>query len=309
MSERILVAGANGFVGAHLVRELYQSGYEVVGLGRQPEPSPAVSDQLHRYIQCDLTDKDAVSALNIEGIDGVINLAGIASVGSSFGQEDFYNKVNVESQTNLLDLIKLKDKKIRIICVSSGATYDPSQTVPLSESSRQVTVSNSSPYAFSKVLMEEHLQHYITAGMDIIIARPFNHTGPGQTKGFIVPDLISQALSEDKILIGPKNTQRDYTDVRDVVKAYRLLLKNGSSGVYNICSGTPTSRDELLQLILEGTQTNPTITVDPSLGRANDPEIIYGDHQKLTDDTGWQTTIPLRQTIIDTISSMKESET
>lgn len=307
--QSILVPGVNGFVGQHLARELSSNGLSVKGVGREQEVNPAIKAFVSDYQQCDLSSAEDVTKLNLSGIDGVINLAGIPQVGSSFGAKQEYYQTNVNSHILLISRLRTLGNRCRILAVSSGAVYSSDQPLPLTESSRLIYEDEGSPYAYSKVLLELALSERIKAGEDIIIARPFNHTGPGQGPGFIVPDISKQALFSDRIEIGPQNTRRDYTDVRDVVRAYRLLLDAGSLGenVFNICSGKSISRDEVLDMVLgEIGKKNAHIHPRSTLGRSNDPLELYGDHSRLTAITGWKPEIPLVQTIHDLILEMRQ---
>lgn len=307
MVKRVLVVGINGFVGHHLAHELLDTGLEVVGAGVDTHMSDGIPTDKVSYVSCDFTSPEAVKELPLQDIDAVINLAGLAQVGSSFGKEDLYNKVNVAVHTVLIDRLRELDKHIRIIAVSSGAVYDSDQPMPLTETSKLIT--SGSPYALSKILLEQELQKYIEQGEDIIIARPFNHTGPGQRPGFILPDLTERILQEGHLTIGPLNTSRDYTDVRDVVKAYRLLAttdKPGQDRIINICSGKSVSRDDLIEHLKTALQMpDLPISTDPSLARPNDPLLIYGDNSKLRSLTGWQPVIPLEQTVQDFVDWVK----
>src|SRR5690606_38366342 len=120
-------------------------------------------------------------------------------------------------------LLELGTPPVRIVAISTGAVYDPHQPMPLHEESRLVDRETGSPYALSKIAMERAMEKFVASGLDIVIARPFNHIGPGQLNGFIVPDLTSQVIESDAIKVGDLTTKRDYTDVRDVVKAYAKL--------------------------------------------------------------------------------------
>jgi GDP-4-dehydro-6-deoxy-D-mannose reductase len=171
-----------------------------------------------------------------------------------------------------------------------------------------------SPYAVSKICQEEMALHYALRGFEVIIARAFNHMGPGQNTGFLIPDLVKQVVEaeggvSDKILVGNLEAKRDYTDVRDIVRAYRLLLENGRSGeTYNICSGTSRSGQEMLDLIVSKSSIAVTVEQDPARMRPSDTPDIYGSHEKLTTDTGWQPEIPLETTIADVIADWRKDQ-
>lgn len=306
---KILVTGVNGFVGGHLSRLLHIAGHEAIGVGTQPAPEQEVSTYLAQYLSCELTDEIAVSQLPLQNIEAVINLAGLASVGDSFAQAERYKEVNVQVLKVLgQQLVKL-GSSARVIAISTGAVYDTQQPLPLTEESKLVT--NGSPYAQSKILMEEAAMLLRNQGLDCIVARPFNHSGPGQAPGFLIPDLYAQIKesqrSSQPLKVGNLQTKRDYTDVRDIVRAYSLLAlsKSLNSSLYNVCSGTSHSGQEVLDILLEitGTAGKLQIKIDQSRIRPNDPKDLYGSYERLRQDTGWQPTISLKQTLKDFVVS------
>ena len=305
----VLVTGVNGFVGKHLTNALIKSGHTVYGIGLQPEPHKLIASGLYKYFAVDLTDQSQVNRLPLAEIDGVINLAGLANVGASFNDAKRYMTVNVAVVDNLANAIRASGKKIRHLAISTGAVYDPSQKPPFVENSNLVAVS--SPYVMSKIAMEERAANHRRSGEDIIIARPFNHIGPGQETGFLLPDLIFQVkqsiASNSPIMVGNLSTKRDYTDVRDVVQAYVSLLaaENLSHDTYNICSGKSIEGTKLLELVINSLHpsSKPQVVVDPKKFRPSDAPDIYGSADKLRRDTGWQPTIALEQTISDTLAS------
>jgi GDP-4-dehydro-6-deoxy-D-mannose reductase len=198
--------------------------------------------------------------------------------------------------------------KPRFIVISTGALYDAKAALPLTESSK---VDPNSPYAVSKIGQEQMALYYTSRGFECIIARPFNHIGPGQGPGFIVPDLAEQIIKVEKgeaseVMVGNLDAKRDYTDVRDIARAYRLLLEKGKSGeVYNICSGTPRSGHEILEGLLAASGGNVNTQQDPAKMRPSDTPEIYGSHDKLAQDTGWQPEIALEQTLRDVIADWR----
>ena len=307
MHKSILVAGINGFVGKHLARELHHNGHLVYGTGTDNTVDPEIASFVIEYIQCDLTSEEEVDRLPLSNIDSVINLAGLAQPSTSFGKEVLYNKINVEVHSILINRIKKLNLKIRILAVSTGAVYDNDQDMPLTEGSS--LIKGGSPYAASKVLLERTLEKYINAGMDILIVRPFNHTGPGQLDGFIVPDLTSKILIQDEITVGPLNTSRDYTDVRDVVRAYRMIIEKPESPshrIYNVCSGIVTSRDQLIEKIKAATgKETLEVKVDEALMRPNDAPLIYGSNDRIAKDFGWKPSISIDKTIKDYVNWKK----
>ena len=305
----IVVTGINGFVGQHLARELHKQGYEVIGAGREPKITPELESIIHEYYECNLLNEADVTKLPLKESVAIINLAGLAQVGSSYGQEKLYMDVNVKVQTTLAKYLnEMGNSTTRIIAVSTGAVYDSNQPMPLTEESKIII--NGSPYALSKIAMEEALQEYIESGVDIIIVRPFNHIGPGQLGGFLVPDLANQIQKSDSISVGNLSTERDYTDVRDVVRAYILLATKQKlkHRLYNVCSGKSISGKEILDLIKQDLNKNDLeVIVDQNKIRPNDPLVVRGDNERLCTDTGWKPTFELGTTIKDYIHWLKDN--
>lgn len=304
----ILVTGADGFVGNHLLKELVDHGAKVVGIGGNLGTSKA-SSLASTYMVLDLSKQESAKQIDFSNIDSVIHLAGLAAVGPSFDNPMQYISTNIGIQINLFEAALSQNAKPKFLIISSGTLYDPNAALPLTEFS---SVLPSSPYAVSKIGQEQMAHYYNQRGFECIIARPFNHIGPGQNPGFIVPDLTKQLVEFEKgiskkVLVGNLNAKRDYTDVRDIARAYRLLLDKGRSGeTYNICSGAALSGHDILSGILEVSGITPNIVEDPERLRPSDTPIIYGSHKKLTDDTGWQPEITFETTIKDVVDDWRK---
>lgn len=302
---RILVTGVNGFVGKHLAREIHNQGHEIIGIGsRENTPDEEITGLLESYHRCDVTDKKMVSELPLDKVGAVINLAGLANVGASFDQPELYMRVNTQVLSVLGGALLRANPNARMIAVSTGALYDPSQTMPLKEDSAVIT--EGSPYALSKLAMEQSAQELREKGQDCVVVRPFNHIGPGQGPGFLIPDMISklQKYKQDgtPVSAGNLKTIRDYSDVRDIARAYAHLAttENLEHYLYNVCSGIGRSGGEIVQTIckeLDIDYDKLEIEVDQSLIRPTDPPKIIGDHSRLSEDTGWQPTYNLKDTV------------
>lgn len=305
--KRILVTGSNGFVGQHLVDELSKHDIEVVGVGG-PLPPGAQPSKSMDYLALDLSKPEEAQKIDFTGIDGVIHLAGLAAVGPSFDNPMLYMNVNVGIEVNLFETAMQQNARPRFLIISSGTLYDPMSPQPLKESS---PILPNSPYSVSKLGQEQMARYYQSRGFECLIARPFNHIGPGQGPGFIVPDLAQQVVAvtngkKTGVLVGNLDSKRDYTDVRDIVRAYRLLLEKGQAGeTYNICSGVPTSGHQILDGLTEAAGIKPTIAQDPDKMRPSDIAVLSGSHDKLTKDTGWQPEIPLETTLADVIADWR----
>lgn len=303
----LLVTGVNGFVGQHLVRELKSQGHKVIGTGLNPDGHPGIKNLVDAYIgDCDLTNHSDIKKLPYDDIQSIINLAGLAKVGNSFGNDDLYYRVNVNAHTLIAEEIWRRQAPVRMLSISSGAIYDHDQPMPLTEKSHPLT--KGSPYSLSKLRMEQKLFIYQNRGLDIIIARPFNHIGPGQSEGFLLPDLFSQlresSQNDQSIRVGNLQTKRDFTDVRDVANAYiKLALAEKSSlssNIYNICSGTSVSGNTILKHLIKACgMPSPEIQQDPQKMRPIDALDIFGSYSLLNQDTGWYPQIKLEQSIGD----------
>lgn len=306
---KILVTGANGFVGKHLIREFRSRGQDVIAVGFAGKLDPELD--VAAYHECDLSDPEQVAKLPLKGIDGVINLAGLANAGASFDAAEKYKRLNVAMLSVLgEELLKIKSSA-RVVAISTGAAYDANQSLPLTEESK--TIAEGSPYALSKLLMEQAGQELRGRGLDCVIVRPFNHVGPGQLPGFLVPDLYKKITEAEQsgqpVMVGNLKTKRDYTDVRDVAKAYADLATSETLefDLYNVCSGKSRTGQEILDLFLEKMNLAGKIhvEVDQSLIRPNDPPDLYGSAERLREETGWEPTIPFEQTIGDFIAAQK----
>lgn len=291
---RVTVSGVNGFVGGHLVRELVDHGHEVVGLGKG-RASGAIADLLVDY-----RDQDLAEAWPDDVSDAVVHLAGLSAVGPSFAQPQVYLQGNSAPVTNLCEGLLETGRSPRVVVVSTGAVYAPG--VDIDESS---PTQAASPYAVSKLLVETQCAYYRRRGLDVTVMRPFNHIGPGQTTGFLLPDLIEGVRSGGASLtVGNLETRRDYTDVRDVVRAYRLAVEADQIGtpVLNVCSATSVSGHALLESVTHTLGvTTPELHVDPDRLRPDDPAEIKGSHDLITDVLGWRPAIGLEQTVRDTL--------
>lgn len=306
--DRVVITGINGFVGHHLARELHSKGVSVIGIGRDSEPDTDIIDVVDEYHQANLTKEWPETSM----ARAVINLAGLSAVGPSYEKPQLYYDTNTSIVGNLCDyyLSKKKEglKTPRLLIVSSGAVYKSDQPMPIDEDG---VVGHSSPYAISKVLNEKQAALYRSLGLDCVIARPFNHIGPGQEGGFILPDMYERIkalkANEDTIIAGNVETKRDYTDVRDIVKAYGkiALAVTLKHNLYNICSGKSFSGGEIFDTLKKAAGLpNIKYEIDQSLVRPTDTPDIIGSANRLHAELGWTPEIDiLNQTIPDFVNS------
>lgn len=308
MAEKIVVTGVNGFVGEHIVDTFKADGFEVVGVAFDQQPNEKVAEKLDDYISCNLLDVESVNKLSLSDVRAIIHLAGLSAVGQSFDQPQRYIADNAVMTYNLLDRAKQSDMTGRAVVISSGALYNPNQPLPIAESS---LTDPTSPYAIGKLATEHVVDYFRIRGLDAVTVRPFNHIGPGQGEGFILPDLYAQLTTAGgggEILVGNLETKRDYTDVRDIVAGYKALALADKlqHNLYNICSGRSLSGKDILALLQKASGIEDVqVTVEQSKIRPTDIMDIYGDSSRLQNELGWQPTHDIAQTVADFVASKR----
>ena len=300
---RVLITGASGFAGGHLAQACAGAGDEVIGFSR----SGAASAGEGRAV--DLRDLAATrEAVGEAQPDVVYHLAALSSVARSWADPAQTTIENTATAVNVLEAVRHEAAAARVVWVSSCEVYAAEQPLPITETGE---LGPATPYAVSKLAGDFLARVYADAyGLDIVRVRPFNHTGPGQLPIFVLSSLARQAAearragaAEIRIVTGNPHTRRDFTDVRDVVRAYRLLAEPGTSGVYNVSSGKSVSTTDQLSLLAELiAPTRIDHVVDPALVRAHEVMDRRGSHERLTADTGWTPEIPLRQTMADSVA-------
>ena len=305
--KNVLVTGSNGFVGKHLINELVKNGYQVTGVGIDDSK---LKERSYRYKKIDLNNIKEILTLDLKSFDYVIHLAGLAAVGPSFDNPVLYLNTNLDIEANLFEACIKQDARPLFLIISSGSLYKPDQKLPLNESSE---IEATSPYAVSKIGQEELAKYYRKRGFKCIIARPFNHIGPGQGLGFITSDFAHQVFNnlktnEKKFLVGNLSAKRDYTDVRDIVRGYRLLMEKGVDGeTYNLCSGESYSGQSILKKMLSLVNVEFKIIKDPTKYRSVDYEDIYGSFNKINKATGWKPIFSLNSSIKDIMDYWREN--
>jgi GDP-4-dehydro-6-deoxy-D-mannose reductase len=262
-----------------------------------------------RGVAVDLCDGGAVDeAIRAAAPEVIYHLAALSSVGRSWQAPARTLGDNVGAAVNLLEAIRLRAPEARVVWVSSCEVYGEPVALPIPESA---PVAPANPYAVSKAAGEQLCDVYASSyRLRIVRARPFSHSGPGQRPIFLLSSLARQAAQGRRdgaqrlrILTGNGDTRRDFTDVRDIVRAYRLLAATTSDGVYNVSSGRSVSAAE--QVALLGELVAPIEVehvVDPARVRAHEVMDLRGDHARLTAATGWRPTIPFAQTMADTVA-------
>ncbi|MDA8221052.1 MULTISPECIES: GDP-mannose 4,6-dehydratase [Desulfosporosinus] len=282
-----LITGVNGFVGKYLAKELQEKGYSVSGIGMGQFDLPDV-----QYKEVNITDQIALErAMKELRPDMIFHLAGVASVGHSWLDPKASFEVNVIGTINLLESLKGQDVRA-IINVSSSELYGPGRRLG-ERFSESMPPNPQSPYATSKYASERiSLQLGQMYKLPVIVTRPFNHIGIGQNEGFVVPDFARQIIEASKrdesIRVGRLDVYRDFTDVRDIVRAYRLLAEKGQQGeTYNICSGEAKKISDILDL-MRAERGNLSVELDESKLRPVENIYSVGDNNKIRTAVTWE---------------------
>lgn len=310
--KKILITGFTGFVSEYLLDLLNEldNGYEIIGLSRSYNFDLKVRKNLNlRLVKLDLNDSDHLKeVLYLTRPDYIFHLASDSSVSYSWQKpiESFQNNTNIF--LNLIESIRMLNIKCRVLSIGSSEEYGIVDVdhVPLSE---QAPLNPISPYAVARVSQELLSNVYCKGyGMDIVMTRSFNHIGPGQKENFVVSSFAKQIVMYKKglipnILVGNIDVIRDFLDVRDVVKAYMLLMEKGESGqVYNICSGQGNSLRDLLDTMMSVAGVKTEFKIDNCLIRPSDNPIIIGSNIKLVKQVGWQPKYTIDASLNDIIN-------
>jgi GDP-4-dehydro-6-deoxy-D-mannose reductase len=287
---RALVTGASGFVGGYLSAHLRECGDEVLPLTDSVDlgdPAGAVAFE---------------EQLKAVAPDVIYHLAALTHVGRSWEDPASTMRVNAMGTLSVLEAARTQSNPPRVMLISSSEVYGAGEGRPIREDAplRPVT-----PYAASKVSAEYlGLQAFLGRGLDVVRARPFNHIGPGQADIFVVSALARRIVEAERsgggaIAVGNLAAARDFTDVRDVVRAYRLLATSGAAGeVYNVCSGVARQVEELFKILIGHSRVALEPREDPELFRPVDVPILVGDNSRLVDLVGWHPEIDLAQTLV-----------
>jgi len=288
---KVLITGGSGFVGTYLQAHSRAEGDEVISVDRSG------SEHL------DITDRDAVEqSFARHRPDVVYHLAALAHVGESWGDPTGVLRVNVEGTAHVLNAARAVDVG-RVILIGSAEEYGnvEERDLPLCE---DAPLRPASPYGVSKIAASFlGLQAHLAYGLDVVRVRAFGHTGPGQSDRFLVPALarriaVAERDEQDEIRVGSLDPIRDLSDVRDVVRAYRLLAQRGEAGaVYNVCSGSGVSVREIANHLVAAARRPLRITVDPELVRPVDVPRLVGNGSKLRERTGWAPEYRLDETL------------
>lgn len=316
---KVLITGATGFVGSHLCEYLLRQGYEVHGTFIYQDEFDRFPGSLRQNVtlhKCDLTEIDQIrQVLKTERFDRVYNLAAISSVHKSWKGQDLVIRVNLYGWLNLIETLQEFCPEARILMISSGEVYGivPEEQQPITEAQHLRPIN---PYADSKAAQEMFCYQYIHRyHAQIVIVRPFNHTGPRQVSSFVCPDFakqiteIEQEKREPVMSVGNLEARRDFLDVRDVVRAYHLALEHCPVGSpVNVASGKAWSIQQVLDILLQFSQVPIEVRQDPERLRPSDVTLMLGDYSLLHKQTGWQPEIPFDETLLSVLEHWREQQ-
>ena len=296
MSRRVLITGASGFAGRHLACACADAGDQVVDLSRSSG------------LRVDLLDAAAVrAAVRTAAPDVVHHLAARAHVGESWREPEAYLHDNAAMTFHLLDAVREEAPAAAVVVAASSEAYGPPTQLPVDESA---ALRPQNPYAVSKASADLLAGFFADAhGLRVLRARAFNHAGPGQEPIYAIASFARQiavglVAGEDpvRVVTGNPDARRDYTDVRDVARAYRALADTVEPGAYNVCSGRAASAAELVAALGRAAGVAVDHVVDASRRRANEVMEVRGSYARLHGVTGWEPEIPLEQTLADTVA-------
>lgn len=309
MPRAILVTGAAGFAGSHLLELLSRdTGVHEIVAWHRPGTAPRLSPNV-RWEPADLLDRRAVlEAIARLRPSAVYHCAGAAHVGRAWDATEATFAINVRGTHHLLDGLERADVEARVLIPSSAMVYAPADE-PLTE---QHPLQPAGPYGVSK-LAQEMLGMRAHGPVSVMIARAFNHVGPRQDPHFAASGFARRIADIEKgrwkpeISVGNLGAQRELTDVRDTVRAYRLILECGQPGrPYNVCSGRAITIRHLLDLLAERARVPVTVQVDPARLRPNDIPLLVGDPSRLHDELGWSPEISLERTLDDLLEYWRQ---
>jgi GDP-4-dehydro-6-deoxy-D-mannose reductase len=310
---RVLVTGANGFAGRHLVSRLLADADVELHAWHRPGTAPvslAGDRRRVRWHRVDVRERNDVRlAVGMIRPDELYHLAGAAHVAESWRATTATLDVNIMGTHFVLDELRLARVEARVLVAGSATVYAPSAAA-LAEDS---PILPSSPYALSKLAQEMlALRAGRDDGLPVIVARAFNHVGPGQEPTYFAPAFARQlAMIESGrippvLRVGNLDARRDLTDVRDTVRAYVALMARGRPGrVYNVCSGQARVVREVLDALVARCRLPVTIEVDPGRLRPNDVPVVLGSAARLQEETGWEPAVPFDRTLADLLDDAR----
>jgi GDP-4-dehydro-6-deoxy-D-mannose reductase len=298
---KAFITGISGFVGYYLCERLLNEGYQISGISRRSE------FQLNgtSFHSCEINDKDKLKQILASyKPTEIYHLAGPAFIPFSYNNPLLVYDILVNGTLNLYEAVRELELDTKILYVSSADVYGNGNGIALDE---EMLLHPTNPYAGGKACADLISEQYVNSyGLQIIRARPFNHTGPRQADSFVCSSFAHQIAvmereNKKEINVGNITVARDFLDVRDVVTAYHLLLQKGTIGeVYNVCSGGATKISEMLDWLFDYSNVSHSkVSVDPDKLRSIDAAVRFGNNKKLCRDTGWYPRHNLKETMKD----------
>lgn len=316
---KVLVTGIGGFAGSHLADHIFSTTQaEVFGVLRDGETRDNIAshEQKIGLYECDIVDFQPIFRILKEvKPDIIFHLAGQPFVPSSFEHTAETFKVNVIGSINIFEAVKATEIAPRIVVITSGEIYGETDGLAAVHSERSIP-RPVNPYAASKTSIDYIAQTYKTfEGLDIVIARPFNHTGPRQRPSFVCSSLarqisiIQKEHAEPVLQVGSVKPRRDFSDVRDIARAYWKLasIDNKDNFIYNVCSGNIYSIEEVIRLFEKITGLEFKLHVEQKRLRGYDIQLLAGSSELLQKSTGWRPQIPFEKTLTDLLSMWMEA--
>jgi GDP-4-dehydro-6-deoxy-D-mannose reductase len=307
---KVLVTGSTGFVGRYLCPLLRHRDETVFGTSYPDRP--AASDKKTFFLDLRLK-RDVFRLIKKVRPERVFHLAAVSNVRHSWLEREETFETNLMGTFYLFEAIRQHSPEARILFVSSSDVYGV-----VGPSVRELKEDHPSqavnPYSYTKLAGEILARFYVQVeNLDVVIARPFPHTGPGQSPDFVCSDWarqiarIEKGLAAPVIKVGNLRAERDFSDVRDIVRAYLLLVQRGRKGeVYNVCSGKSNSLEKILGRLLALSSRTISIEVDTKKLRKVDLPRLLGSNHKIKEETGWAPKIPITRTLIDLLESWRE---
>ncbi len=310
----VLITGLEGFVGGHLGQFFLDNGYRVGGTIFAEESEFIKQNKSEVFIQrCNIADKEEVNSVISEfKPDIVIHLAAISYVPFSWKDPVTTFNTNLSGTISILEAVKNNVPGTKIIFISSCNVYGKGDgNYPITEST---PLKPDNFYALSKLMGEELCNFYQDKfNLEIIVVRPFNHIGPGQAPSFVISSFAQQVALIEKgkqapaIYVGDLSASRDFCDVRDIIRGYKLLAESDlNSGIFNICSGVPIAIKDALEILLTKTDVEIKVEIDKERFRPSDIPVYYGDFSLLNKETGWEPEISFDKTISEILDYWRE---
>ncbi|MCA9751088.1 MAG: GDP-mannose 4,6-dehydratase [Gemmatimonadetes bacterium] len=312
---RVLIVGAAGFVGRHLVAECAGHGDDVTGTYLAEATAGAPDDAGLSWLPLDLLDEGSIDrALETARPEGIVHVAGQANVSAAAADPIAAFRVNAEGTVRLLNSAQRHVPGARVLVVTSAEVYGavPAEELPVTEDR---PLAPRTPYGVGKAAADFAAeQAWVVRRQPVIRMRPFNHVGPGQRPGFVVPDFARQIAAIERgvrpavLEVGNLSARRDFTDVRDIARGYRLALERGRPGAaYNLCSGRSWAIEEIVRELLGQARREIEVRRDPARMRPSEVPEFRGDSTRAHEEFGWEPRIDLARSLAEVLDEWREA--